>query len=410
MTTQLLAAFVRISAPPVEHGMTGGATAMTAETTPVTWDVPYPEPQQPAQGYPALHGVEHFELFHATPEVGVYCHHPHIAHHEGTFFATWSNHRYGEDGPGQRVLYSISQDGRDWAPFAECFPALGQTKEARETGRVLTANGILIVDGTVYAIAEVHDCFNAADAGVKAAREAEAGRETYRGRLGWGRLARAMHPDGSLGRTFWLVDDPPQPIDGAPQFPSADTLDFAGIARKLNRALADPLRMLAWDFRYLTAWTEAADGHQLCEPTVYRHPDGALAKLSRDLGPSRRLYAALSSNEGATWTLAVQTSIPDQPSKAVVGTLPDGRIYLMGNQVVGPARDPLVISLSRDGRRFDWAAATRSDAPPIRHPGLHKGPGFQYPSAVVADGALWAIYSVGKEDVAASRVPLSRPQ
>jgi hypothetical protein len=34
-------------------------------------------------------------------------------------------------------------------------------------------------------------------------------------------------------------------------------------------------------------------------------------------------------------------------------------------------------------------------------------PGFQYPSAVVAHDALWVIYSVGKEDVAVSRIPLS---
>jgi hypothetical protein len=38
---------------------------------------------------------------------------------------------------------------------------------------------------------------------------------------------------------------------------------------------------------------------------------------------------------------------------------------------------------------------------------LHKGAGFQYPSAVVVGDALWVIYSVGKEDVAVSRVPLA---
>lgn len=391
-----------------EDADTDGGMHMSTGGAPVTWEVPYPDPDQPAQGYPVLDGCEHFELFHATPETGVYCHHPHITHQDGTFFATWSNHRDGEDGPGQRVLYSTSGDGCAWKPCAECFPAIGATKQPGETGRVLTANGVVLLNGTVYAIAEAHDCFSDSDGELRASREAEAGREVVRGRLGWGRLARAMRADGSLGPAFWLVDDPPQPIGGAPQYPTAGDPQFAGLARQLNETLADPLCMSAWDFRDHTAWTEAADGHQLCEPTVYQRPDGLLVKLSRDLAGSRRIYAALSHDGGKTWDPALQTDIPDQPSKAVAGTLPDGRTYLIGNQVMGGARDPLVISLSRDGKAFDWAAAIRHSAPGIRHPGLHKGPGSQYPSAVVADDGLWVIYSVGKEDVAVSAAPLDR--
>ena len=32
-------------------------------------------------------------------------------------------------------------------------------------------------------------------------------------------------------------------------------------------------------------------------------------------------------------------------------------------------------------------------------PGMHKAPGFQYPAATIADGVLWVIYSVNKEDI-----------
>jgi len=349
--------------------------------------------------------VEHFELFHAAPDIGVYCHHPHMIHHGDTFFATWSNHRDGEDGPGQRVLYSTSEDGKTWSPFAECFPAIGETRKPRQTGRVLTSNGIVLVDDTVYAIAEVDDQFDASDEELKAQREAEAGRTTYRNRLGWGRLARAMKPDGELGPAFWLIDDPPDPIDGAPQFPCSADAAFAELARRINKALADPLHMPAWDFRYHTAWTTAEDGHGLCEPSVYQRTDGVLVKLSRDLQGSKRMYASLSRDGGKTWDTPVQTHIPDSPSKAVTGTLPDGRVYLIGNQAIG--RDPLVISLSRDDVNFNWAASIRHDAPKVRYTGAAKGPGFQYPSAIVVEEALWIIYSIGKEDVAVSRVPLS---
>ena len=372
---------------------------------PVRWSLPQPDRTKAADGYRPLAGVEHVELFHATPDSGVYCHHPQIIHHRGTFFATWSNHRDGEDGPGQRVLYSTSRDGRSWRPWAECFASLGAMRKPEQAGRVLTANGLVAVAGAVYAIAEVHDKFDGPDAeATRRAAETRTGRRTRRGRFGWGRLARALRPDGSLGPVFWLVADPPEPIEGAPQFPHAHDPRFADAARQINALLADPLHMCAWDFRFHTNWTTAADGHQLCEPTCYRRPDGGVVKLSRDRGRSRRVYAAVS-RDGNTFAPAVRTDIPDAPSKAVAGTLPDGRIYLIGNQAVG--RDPLVLSLSRDGKVFDWAAAIRHGAPKVRHPGRAKGPGYQYPSALVVGDALWVIYSIGKEDVAVSRVPLS---
>jgi hypothetical protein len=269
---------------------------------------------------------------------------------------------------------------------------------------VLTANGLYVVDGTVYAIAEVHEYFAKDDGELRQKLEAATGRKTTRGRLGWGRLARAVKPDGQLGPVFWLVDDPPKPLGDHPALPHAGDPRFAAIAKALNQRMAQPLHMPAWDFRGHTNWTTAADGHGLCEPSVYRRPDGVLVKLSRDLQHSRRIYAA-TSEDGASFAPAIRTSIPDAPSKSVSGTLPDGRIYLVGNQSIG--RDPLVISLSRDGVVFDRAAAIRAGAPRVRIRGRAKGPGFQYPAVTIVGDALWAIYSIGKEDVAVSRVPLA---
>jgi hypothetical protein len=225
-------------------------------------------------------------------------------------------------------------------------------------------------------------------------------------RRGFGRVARQVRPDGSMGEIFWLVGDPPAPVPGFPAYPDLTDSRFTRTGLAIDRLLSDPLHMPAWDFRNRTAWIQAADGHGMCEPTVYRRPDGVLVKLSRDLDRSRRLYASLSRDDGFHWEPAVRTDVPDSPSKPFAGTLPDGRVYLIGNQVAQPGRDPLVLSLSSDGVRFDRAFAIRSGAPPLRREGSAKVVGFQYPSAVVADGALWVIYSVGKEDVDVSRIPL----
>lgn len=191
----------------------------------IKWNLPYPIDGEEAAGYSVMEDVEHFELFHATPESGVYCHHPHITFHDGTYYAAWSNHRDGEDGPGQRILFSLSADGRDWSDWEECFPAIGEVREADKCGRVLTSLNWVIVNDIAYEVVEVHD---------------------------------------NIG------------------------------------------------FR-----------------------------------------------------------------------------------------------TSKDGLSFDRAAAIRAGAPEIRHPGLHKGIGFQYPSVTIEGETLLAIYSIGKEDVAVSYVPLS---
>lgn len=55
------------------------------------------------------------------------------------------------------------------------------------------------------------------------------------------------------------------------------------------------------------------------------------------------------------WTAPVGTSIPDSHSRACTAPLPDGRVFLVGAQIL-KGRDPLVLSLSSDGLAFDQVA------------------------------------------------------
>jgi hypothetical protein len=362
----------------------------------VRWNLPWPDSSKPAAGYRVVDGVEHFEIYRANPEQGVFSHHAHITFHGGVFYAAWSNHvTPDEDGPGQRVLGSISKDGRTWAPAFELFPPLdkNEPKANRTSGkwRLLTDNGWLTVDDTVYAIAEASES----------------------GKDGRGRLAREIRPDGTMGSVFWLVDNPPEPLEGQLRIPDLTDPAFTKIAARISRMLSDPLQTRSIENLHHTSWTFGPDGQNLCEPSVYRRPDGVFVKIWRDRGRSKtkRLYASISTTPGY-WSPPLQTNIPNSPSKVATGTLSDGRTYIIGNLVTGhkgdqhDVRDPLVLTLSWDGMNFDWAKAIRAGAPPLRFSTL-RAPGFAYPSAVVANDCLWVIYSIGKEDVAVSRIPLS---
>ncbi len=383
-----------------------------AGESPVNWGVPWPQQGKVDSGYPLLPQVETFSIYRATPLTGVYNHHAQIGHSQGTFFASWSNQEWGEDGPGQRVLCSLSKNGEKWLPPFVCLPSMGGMRKPERSGRVLTAEAWVVVEGKMYVVGGVNDKPGPT-------HKIEAGYETtasgqkrmlatsFGGRVGWGRVARSVAQDGDMGPIFWLVDDPPAPIEGFPQYPDAQNPQFHRVARQINHYLANPLHMPAWDFLNHTDSPLAADNHKMWEPTAYRRQDGVIVKLSRGIH-SDWIYVSLSKDGGKTWTTNVRTNIPNSPSKAVAGTLPNGEIYLIGNQIrTSQSRNPLVISLSPDGKTFNWAAAIRHGIPPLRYPGDAKNRGFQYPSAMVVGKSLWVIYSINKEDIAISRIPLS---
>ena len=372
-----------------------------ADEKPATADVPrfavpFPDLSKPAAGYRVLEGVEHFPIFHATEAIGTYSHHAQLAHRDGTFFAAWSNHKEREDGPGQRVFASLSTDGRLWDEPFELFPSQGPTEPGnKEAVRVLTALAWVPVGEQMYAVAEVNN---------------------------HGRVARSVSADGQLGPVFWLIAKPPATVDGFASYPASTDPRFSGVAATIVDHLAEPMNLPSWDFyndaarrKMIGFHKKAADGHRMCEPTTYRRPDGVYVRLYRDLESTHRIYASLSRDNGRSWAEPEPTDIPDSPSRSFSGNLPDGRCYLIGNQVAKPfdqkqpqhhTRDPLVISVSRDGIVFDLAAAIRTGAPKIRVRGHGKGKGYQYPAATIVGDDLWVLYSIGKEDVAISRVPL----
>ena len=130
------------------------------------------------------------------------------------------------------------------------------------------------------------------------------------------------------------------------------------------------------------------------------------------------MYVSISP-DGHGWDPAVAADIPDSPSLTTNVTLDDGTVVLIGNQM-GPAfdnldqvthygRDPLTVAVSPDGYRFEQAFALRCGTQQYRTPQLDvrgRGGGAQYPSAIVRQGILYVQYSMGKEDIWVSSVPV----
>lgn len=119
------------------------------------------------------------------------------------------------------------------------------------------------------------------------------------------------------------------------------------------------------------------------------------------------------------WTAPVATNIPDSRSSTCAGRIAAlNRTYVVGSQLPKLfLRDPLTLMSSKDGFDFDVLRYVRAGAPPTVFPGVGKGPGYEYPQAVVghytpdssdeiASQVLLVAYSANKESIAVTAVPL----
>ena len=377
-------------------------------------------PDQP--GYPLLENASHFNVHVASVESGSYNHHPQITRDGDRFVATWSNHLSGEDGPGQKVIGATSTDGKNWQPLGTLFDSPDHVQKSYENGRFLTAAPFVRVRDRTFAVAILTESvgYGKLDTPItgnppSVVKTPEFGKLIMKAH---GYLIREVKDAETFGPIFWFGKTKPEPIEGFDSFDTFDQTPGADVSRavafEIFQQLAQPLSLCPWDFNRAETECIAADGSILCEPATLRGPDKTLVRYLRDLNGSMRLYVQFSRDFGASWSLATKTQIPDAPSKSRVGQLKDGTKFLIGNQVIAQRmykRDPLTIALSEDGVVFERAHSIRWKSPRFKVPTQQKksdgrGWGFQYPDFEIHDGFLWVIYSVNKECVDVSRIPI----
>ena len=359
------------------------------------WQAQRPQGTVIGAGFPLLEAAHHATVFAPSASEGGYNHHAELAWHADKLYAMWSNHPFTEDGGGQRVLFSSSATPGLWPTAREIFPAPGPVEQKSVPGapRGIYASSFawLAQEGRLFAVAAVNTA---------------------------GPLAREVSPTGELGPIFrlWAREAPLL----FPTLPAGDAA-IAPLAALLNEKIGGPSCWPWWDFWDHFPEPDACNGRKLIEPTVHRARDGRWVMLLRDtgwgsIGSSNRVFVSVSP-DGQNWPSALPTDIPDTPSRRDMVELDDGTVLLLGNQVATAfdnvtkptyPRDPLTVAVSRDGYHFERAYALRWNLPKtMRIAGVSgRGRGAQYPSGIVRNGILYVLYTVGKEDVGLSWVPL----
>ena len=380
------------------------------------WNAGKPDPNKKGAGFPILENATHTPIFLPDREAGAYNHHSRLTVKDGVFHAIWSNHTYGEDGPGQRVLYSRSDDGKTWTNPEPLLPAPQKMIDSEEKGVVLTAFKWVALGDRLFAVAGCHENIGFCDFDRTDFSPVRDKAHPSRARKGYSLLAREIASDGEHGPIFAIWEDLNEKIEY--EVLPHDAPKIAGDAKQLRDALTSPLGIPAWDFRGNLEFPKSHDGHRLCEPTVYRAKDGTIMMLLRDTHYSHRMYLSTLRDDG-TWSPGVPTDIPDSPSLTDSLVLDDGTVLLIGNQMApefdNPGkghydRDPLMVAVSPDGKTFQKAYALRCGGHRYRvSQSLVKGRGGggQYPSATVHNGTLYVQYSMGKEEIWITAVPLA---
>jgi len=337
---------------------------------------------------PQTEKASHYRVFTAIENEAQYNHGAVLFHFNGQLFCQWQTSRRDEDGPDTHVLYSVSDDGRQWQP--------PRTLAAIRDDAIVTSGGWWS-DGTqLVAFVNVWP----------KQLSPKAGHTEY-----------ALSRDGLNWSSFKpVLDATGKPLRGIIE-QDLKALSSGRILTTFHRQPGliatpyytdDPLAISGWTAGKFSNLPHKGSISRELEPSWYQKPGGEIVMTFRDQAGSFKILAAESKDEGASWTSAQLTNVPDSRAKQSAGNLPDGSAFIVNNPTGNKTRLPLVILLSRNGEEFDQAMVLRGQdqLPTMRFAGKYKRVGYSYPKSYVWNNALWVSYAVNKEDIAVTRLAL----
>lgn len=329
--------------------------------------------------------VQHVVISDVSAQKGVNQHN-YLIHHDGRFWAMWSDGPRVEDMVGQVVKYSTSVDGLKWdAPklLTGYPPGSGPDSPHYNTrkkeGLRYISRGLWVREGQLLALVSLDEAagFFGESLELRAFR--------------WNPTEKKW-VDGGVVQKNAINNFPPQRLP---------TGEWA-MTRRKHDYKDTGVEFLIGGVKALESWTSVpvvrgAGGDVALkaeEPIWWTLPDGNLMALFRDNGRSQSLFRAFSTDSGRTWSTPVQTDFPDARSKLHGLRMSDGRYALVSNS--NPKkRDPLTLAIGRDGMTFDRLFYVVG--------GRH----VDYPHMIEHGGYLYIAHSGAKMSVEVERVRIS---
>lgn len=381
---------------------------------------------------------EHHTLIYNGTEVGrTYAHHPSLWFFDNIIYLIHTTAPVDEDSMGEEVWATTSQDfGQTWAPSRMLLPEAllpNQTNPYNFTywcdqsiwQRGVAALQIVQVGNTIYGVSQTTDYFCVGNSSISDTR-------------GAGRIAAVIDKHGrAASDPCWVTKNNWTDVllYNETIYGTKYGMKWCSEAHKIQDVLETPAHAPAWSSWIYNHKLYAADGtHNMQENThaLWIEDDtmaigGYWQRFWRDISSvniSAHVWVEYSNTtDGSDWYPKLleqygnpiyMTNIPDARSKQFLGRLDNGDRYLVSNprnDLTGASpseRQPLAISMSRGSNlAYTKAGVLRTNFSSSIVPGLHKNPGFEYPTAVQVGDRLFISYSENKQNIWVSWVNIS---
>ncbi|KQR70958.1 six-hairpin glycosidase [Pedobacter sp. Leaf176] len=354
-----------------------------------------------------IHNIQTFRANREHPELAenfgwTYNHAPMLAYWNNKFYVEYLSDKVGESIPPGQTFLQSSSDGYTWTKPDVIFPiyriADGTTKEGRtdvakdldavmhqRMGFYVSSKNVFLVLG-FYAIS-----FDAKD-------------DPNDGH-GIGRAVREIQADGKYGPIYFIHYNPGY---------TEKNTKYPYFTKSKNKAFVAACNELLANKLMTQQWNEEADRKdplitlqkQYKAFSYYHLPDG------RVVGLWKNALTAISTDNGKSWPESAFRAPGFVNSNAKIW----GQKTADGNYatVYNPSeyRWPLAISTSKNGLEYTNLLLINGEITPMRYGGNYKSYGPQYVRGIIegngkpADGKLWVTYSMNKEDIWVSSVPL----
>ncbi len=331
-----------------------------------------------------------------------YNHQPMLAYWNGKFHMHFISGAVGEHIPPSATFYQSSSNGYDWSPPQIIFPEYkvpdGYTKP-EYPGKALNLTAIMHQRVGFY-VSKSGKFLATGNYGIALDKKDDPNDGN-----GIGRVVREIYKDGSFGKIYFVYYNHQfnEKNTSFPYFEKSKDKEFVKACREM---MANPL--------YRMQMVEEADREDEMLPlkksykafNSYTLPDGKIAALWK------HALTSISEDGGETWHEPVLRAVGFVNSNAKIWgqKLSDGSYATVYNP--SEFRWPLAISTSRDGLEYKSLNLVHGEITRMRYAGNYKSNGPQYTRGILEgngtppDGDLWVSYSVNKEDMWVSHIPV----
>lgn len=331
-----------------------------------------------------------------------YNHAPMLAFLNNVFYLQYLSNPVGEHVPPGQTFLQTSNDGSSWSKPVVVFPpykiADGTTKEGHHAvaknlyavnhqrmGFYVSKSARLLTLAFYGIVIEDHDDPNDGN--------------------GIGRVVREIRKDGSFGPIYFIRYNHAFNAKNT-SYPFYTASKDKGFVQACNELLANPL--------VVQQWVEEADRN---DPLIALKKDVKAFSYyhladGRVVGLWKHALSSISKDGGKTWEYGPLRAPKFVNSNAKIWgqKTTDGKYATVYNP--SEFRWPLALSSSADGLNYENLLLVNGEITSMRYGGNYKSYGPQYVRGIEegqgapSDGNLWVTYSMNKEDIWVSKIPV----